>query len=390
MLRQTFKVATFLIISVGSFLLLPTSPVLASTVKQETDPFLDALRAMDPNISSEVLNILDDLRYLESSSGGIESGRSIVCHDMSGHSFGGDSELASSAVKAAIPSLVALLESSHETEVLIDAANALSLINSKTVPMMATLILEQRLNEESSAPEPDEVLLRGQRNSVPAAAAATLRCIMAKTKDPADRGYQILTSDPAAVPTMTEIENRLSTLVEDITRLTSSSDCLEIDQYDYYGEELSFISAIRELGESTLSPLIAYLHHEHPMVRIAVARALGENTSNNSDVTAPLSTLLLDSCPAVKNEAIISLSDLGSIPQPALSIIVKELANSDASIRANAATAVGNMIDGDTSLEIIDPLTALLTDEDIYVRIKAADRTYTNAANHAAKPARDT
>ena len=108
------------------------------------------------------------------------------------------------------------------------------------------------------------------------------------------------------------------------------------------------------------------------MVRIAVARALGENTSNSSDITSPLSTFLIDRCPAVKNEAIISLSNLGSMSQPALSLIVQELANSDAGIRANAAAAVGNIGDGDTSLEIVDPLTVLLTDEDIYVRIKAA------------------
>lgn len=147
----------------GSSVYFSTTRTVANSGPQSTDPFLNALSSINSDIPQDVIDILSQLRYLESSRGGIESGRAIVCRDASGYSFGGDSDLASDSLKSVIPTLVDLLVRSNDPRVLIDTANVLSMINSKAVPMMATPALESLLSYENLNPEPDDTSSREEK-----------------------------------------------------------------------------------------------------------------------------------------------------------------------------------------------------------------------------------
>lgn len=193
---------------------------------------------------------------------------------------------------------------------------------------------------------------------------------MAKTQDPSIRGYMVFDLDQRTQLTAKEIGIRLDSFVSEITGLSLSSDCLEIAEYNYYSEELSRAELIGELGEPSLIPFMAYLDHKNPIVRIAVAKALGSTTSTNADVASSLMQLLSDSCLAVKNEAIISLNKIGSSARPALAQLQTELRNNNEILRANAATAIGSI--GHESPVVIELLSELLEDEKIYVRTSAA------------------
>lgn len=59
------------------------------------------------------------------SEGGLQSGRTQLCYEESGFSPGGDSDLATLALKASIPELVDLLNNSNDPEVLSRAARVL-------------------------------------------------------------------------------------------------------------------------------------------------------------------------------------------------------------------------------------------------------------------------
>lgn len=335
-----------------------------------------------PSKSIEKVNIQDLLQavgkwgYLPE--GGLQSGRIQLCYEESGFSPGGDSDLATLALKASIPELVDLLNSSNDPEVLSRVARVLSLINSKAVPMMATPVLEKLLEYKSVDGQGNTRSLEDPRSDISpeqqvrGATAAALKCIMANTTDPQNRGFEVHESTNLPTPpTEAEIETRVSELV---STWEWSSDCLQIDEFDQDESNKEFglgeLSRIGLLGQSAVNPLLKHLGNTSPKVRIAVIRSLGRTGLTRQDDIKLLTARLKDSCIAVRNETIIALGKIGSNAKSAIIALSGELTNQDARIRSNTAEAIGNI--GVVTQAPINSLSERLKDEDQRVRVKAA------------------
>lgn len=240
-------------------------------------------------------------------------------------------------------------------------------------PALERLLEYRNLDGQSNTRSPEDrsdSLFPEQQ--VRGAAAAALRCIMANTADPQNRGFKVYDSTNLPTPpTEAEIEIRVNEL---ISNQEWSSDCPQIDEFDQdeSNEEfgLGALSRIGLLGQFAVNPLLKNLENSSPKIRIAVIRSLGHTGLIKQDDVKLLTARLEDSCVAVRNETIIALGEIGSNAKLAINPLTRELTNSDSRIRSNTTEAIGNI--GVVTQAQIDLLSRLLKDEDQYVRVKAA------------------
>ena len=74
MAYRPFTIATSFLLAVGGSLAFFAAFTRVSADAQVPDPFLNALNTVEPNIPPTIIDTLGELRHLESSGGGIESG----------------------------------------------------------------------------------------------------------------------------------------------------------------------------------------------------------------------------------------------------------------------------------------------------------------------------
>ncbi|NEO84943.1 MAG: HEAT repeat domain-containing protein [Spirulina sp. SIO3F2] len=317
---------------------------------------------------------------------GLESGRTIMCYEESGYSYGGDSDLASLSLKAIIPDLVAILETSSDPETLIRAARVLSLINSKAVPTMATPVLEKLLIYKNlstleihrNLPDydiDDPLEQYPLEQQVHIAVSKALRCIMANTQDPQRRGFKVHESkERLSIPTETEIINKISELTAYWSGVDSSyCPTVDLNKSVNFVEEfgLGRLSRIGYQGQATVNPLLEYIGSDAPSLRIAVIRALGKTNAANSNTIAIIAKYLEDECISVHNETIITLGKLGNRTKSVAVLLIGGLSNTEDIIRLNTAKSLGS-IGATTPIVVELLLRTLKQDQNSSVRMEAA------------------
>jgi HEAT repeat protein len=102
--------------------------------------------------------------------------------------------------------------------------------------------------------------------------------------------------------------------------------------------------------------------------RMVAAWALGY--SRDPRAMPSLLTLLHDRSPKVRANALHGLATLGDPATPIKPVVVC-FSDADASVRCNAARAVREILEPGSGIEVIVPLTGLLTDDDHLVRLAA-------------------
>lgn len=350
---------------------------------------------------------LEDILQLVFEEGGLESGRSQLCYEESGYSPGGDSDLASLSVKAVVPALIGFLENSEDPEILRRSAYALSLINSKMVPKLATPLLENLLEYDGFNIQEQE------RQSVRDAAAAALKCMMSYASDPQYRGFTLRES--------TEVEQEI---VQEGQRLTQQEIADEIEEqinlikweefqfdfiyqneqdqeceecsndsfwpdyseYDYefirtlprdftsFSPGVSSLAGIGYWGELAVTPLLEQLASQESqsslVVKLSIIKALGNTGSSNPDASRAIFQYLEDTDFLVRNESVIALGKLSLKESYILEALIKRAEDENPVIRASAIAAIGNV--ENPSAEILSLLEQNLHDDDEYARIHSA------------------
>lgn len=121
--------------------------------------------------------------------------------------------------------------------------------------------------------------------------------------------------------------------------------------------------ALRSIKQVTVRDRIENLHDQDVLIRVAAARALGEEHAGEEAPIPALIRCLNDPKAAVRKAAALSLAKIGA---PALPALIAALGHTDPQIRKNAAFSLGEM--GDTATAAIPELTMLRRDDRAAVR----------------------